>query len=71
MTTDVLTATHRCDRCGARAYVLLSVLVPKSGERELLLCAHDYKRHEGQLTRTGVRVVLDQRHQLLMAESHV
>lgn len=69
MTSVVLTAVDRCDRCGAQAYVLLSVFVPKSGDRELLLCAHDYRRHERELLRSGVRVVLDQRRQLQMEGS--
>ena len=66
----VLTAADRCDRCGAQAYVLLSVFVRDSGDRELYLCAHDYRQHEGQLMRSGVRVLLDQRRQLQLEESH-
>ena len=34
--TETLTATDRCDRCGARAYI--RVLLPRGGE--LLFCAH-------------------------------
>ncbi|MDQ1484038.1 MAG: hypothetical protein QOF35_2114 [Actinomycetota bacterium] len=71
MTTVVLTAAHRCDRCSAQAYVLLSVFVRGAGDRELFLCAHHYRKHEGELMRSGVRVVLDQRRQLQMEESHV
>jgi len=70
MTTFVLRATDRCDRCSAQAYVLLSVFVPDSGDRELFLCAHDYQQHERQLARSGVRVVLDQRRQLQNQGSH-
>jgi len=40
MTTLVLTAADRCDRCGAGAYVVVSVFVPDSGDRELMFCAH-------------------------------
>lgn len=68
MTTVVLTPADRCDRCGAQAYVLLSVFVPNSGDRELLLCAHDYRRHEPQLLMSGVQVLLDQRRQLQQVE---
>jgi hypothetical protein len=64
MTTVVLTAADRCDRCGAQAYVLLSVFVRTSGNRELLLCSHHYGQHERQLVQAGVRVLLDQRRQL-------
>ena len=71
MTTVVLTAEDRCDRCGAQAYVLLSVFVPESGERDLLFCAHHYQANERQLEQSGVRVLLDQRRELEPLESHV
>jgi len=70
MTTVALTTADRCDRCGAQAYVLLSVFIPEGGDGELLLCAHDFRQHERQLRQSGVRVVLDQRRQLQMEESH-
>ena len=70
MTTVVLTPADRCDRCGAQSYVLLSVFVPDSGDRELLLCAHHYRQHERHLAHSGVRVLLDQRRQLQPVESH-
>ena len=70
MTTVILTPADRCDRCGAQAYVLLSVFVPESGDRELLLCAHHYRQHERQLVHSGVRVLLDRRRQLQPVESH-
>ena len=62
--TTVLSSADRCDRCGAQAYVLLSVFVPDAGNRELLLCAHHYQKHERQLVISGVRVLLDQRREL-------
>ena len=71
MTPVVLTAADRCDRCGAQAYVLLSVFVPESGERDLLFCAHHYRANERQLEQSGVRVLLDQRRELEPLESHV
>jgi hypothetical protein len=71
MTTVVLTAADRCDRCGARAYVLVSVFVPDRGNHELLFCAHDYQRNERQLRYSGARVLLDQRRQLQSQESLV
>jgi hypothetical protein len=70
-TTVTLTSADRCDRCGARAYVLLSVWVPHSGNRELSLCAHDYQQHERQLSLSGVRVLVDQRRELQSEVSHV
>jgi hypothetical protein len=61
MTTLVLTTADRCDRCGARAYVLVGVSVPEGGNHELLFCAHHYRQHENQLLFSGARVLLDQR----------
>jgi hypothetical protein len=71
MTTLVLTAADRCDRCSARAYVLVSVSVPDGGDHELLFCAHHYQQHERQLLLSGARVRLDQRRQLQNQESLV
>ena len=70
MTTVVLTTADRCDRCGSQAYVLLSVSVPESGERDLLFCAHHYRANERQLEQSGVRVLLDQRRELEPVESN-
>jgi hypothetical protein len=70
MTTVVLAAADQCDRCGAQAYVLLSVFVTGSGDRELLFCAHHYREHELQLMHSGVRVLIDQRCELEPVESH-
>ena len=71
MTTLALTAADRCDRCGARAYVLVSVSVPDSGDHELLFCAHHYQQHEAKLMFSGARVLLDQQRQLQNQESFV
>ena len=65
-----LTAADRCNRCGARAYVLVSVFVlPGSGDHGLLFCAHHYQQHERRLVTTGARAVLDLRHQLQSQET--
>ena len=71
MTTLVLTAADRCDRCGAGAYVLVSVFVPDSRDHELLFCAHHYRQHEAKLLLSGARVLLDQRGKLRNQESLV
>ena len=71
----VATLTHadRCDRCGARAYVLVllkwSPGLPSSGE--LYLCAHDYHRNEEALA-PYVSMVVDERWQLTqgIADDH-
>jgi hypothetical protein len=40
-----LTASDRCDRCGAQAY--MRVVLPSGGE--LLFCAHHGRAHEAKL----------------------
>ncbi|MDQ1628397.1 MAG: hypothetical protein QOI54_2141 [Actinomycetota bacterium] len=40
-----LTAADRCDRCGAQAYI--RVTMPSGGE--LLFCAHHGRAHEAKL----------------------
>jgi hypothetical protein len=47
-----LTATDRCDRCGARAYVL--VLLPNA--LELLFCAHHNRQYASALTKIAVEI---------------
>ncbi|HEY6310833.1 MAG TPA: hypothetical protein VIY52_08505 [Streptosporangiaceae bacterium] len=47
-----LTATDRCDRCGARAYV--RVLLPSC--LELLFCAHHSRQHASALTKIAVEI---------------
>jgi hypothetical protein len=47
-----LTATDRCDRCGARAYV--RVLLPSC--LELLFCAHHGRQHASALTKIAVHI---------------
>ena len=50
MTTAVapspLTASDRCDRCGAQAYVRVHL----SSGGELLFCAHHGRKHEEKLS---------------------
>ena len=41
-----LTATDRCDRCGAQAY---AVSAHHGGTKELLWCAHHLREHRGNL----------------------
>ncbi|MDQ1294925.1 MAG: hypothetical protein QG608_2810 [Actinomycetota bacterium] len=54
-----LTATDRCDRCGARAYIRVSL--PGSGE--LLFCAHHGRTHENAL-RARAAEIHDESHVL-------
>ena len=69
MTMMILNADDHCDRCGAQAYVVLTVPISDCGDRELLFCAHHYRQHEGQLAYSGVRVLLDERFSLQPVES--
>lgn len=54
-----LTAADRCDRCGARAYIRVSL--PGSGE--LLFCAHHGRTHEAAL-RAHAAEIQDETHVL-------
>jgi len=56
---DALTAADRCDRCGARAYV--RVTLPGGGE--LLFCTHHGRAHEPAL-RAAEADIHDESHTL-------
>jgi hypothetical protein len=58
-----MTAAHRCDRCGAQAYV--RVLLP--GCLELLFCAHHYRQHAAALAKVAVEI-RDEMDQLARSE---
>ena len=47
-----MTATDRCDRCGAQAYVRATMI---SGS-ELLFCAHHWHDSEAKLRAAGARI---------------
>ncbi len=54
-TTDAattLTATDRCDRCGAQAYLRV---VMATGS-ELLFCAHHGRTHSDKLQQVALRI---------------
>jgi ribosomal protein L37E len=48
---DALTAADRCDRCGARAY--LRVTLPSG---ELLFCAHHGRAHSDKLKQVALQI---------------
>lgn len=58
-TSAALTASDRCDRCGAQAY--LRVELQTGGE--LLFCAHHAREHGDKLREIAVTVV-DETHKL-------
>ena len=47
-----LTAADRCDRCGAQAY--LHVTLASGGE--LLFCTHHARKHEDKLRQVALRI---------------
>lgn len=49
---DSLTAADRCDRCGAQAY--LRVTLTSGGE--LLFCAHHAKAHSDKLRQVALTI---------------
>ena len=59
LTAPALSATDRCDRCNAQAYV--RVLLPSGAD--LLFCGHHWSRHEEVLRPQAVEVV-DETHRL-------
>jgi hypothetical protein len=59
-TAEPLTASDRCDRCGAQAYVRVTL----AGGLDLLFCAHHNKEHEDKLKAVVVHVH-DETHKLV------
>ena len=60
LSTPALSATDRCDRCQAQAYV--RVLLP--GGSDLLFCGHHWSRHEDVL-RPQAEQIVDETHRLV------
>ncbi|BEH03383.1 hypothetical protein brsh051_26640 [Brooklawnia propionicigenes] len=52
MSDQQLTAADRCDRCGAQAY--LRVTLASGGE--LLFCAHHARKHSDKLKQVALRI---------------
>ncbi len=47
-----LNAADRCDRCGAQAYVRVTL----NGGSELLFCAHHGKEHADKLRQVALKI---------------
>jgi hypothetical protein len=60
MTAPVLSATDRCDRCGAQAYVQVEL----AGGAHLLFCGHHWGAHEAALTPQAV-LIINELHKLI------
>ena len=50
--TEPMNAVHRCDRCGAQAYVRVLLL----SRQDLLFCAHHFRQHASALARVALAV---------------
>ncbi len=50
--TEPLTAADRCDRCGAQAYVRVTL----TSGGELLFCGHHSKAHSAKLTQVALKI---------------
>lgn len=59
LTAPALSATDRCDRCNAQAYVRVVL----AGGSDLLFCSHHWNRHEGAIRPQAVEIV-DETHRL-------
>lgn len=64
--TNILNATHRCDRCSAAAYVLVNL---KESEKlknggSLLFCGHHFNKYEAGLVPLMDGDPIDERHKL-------
>lgn len=66
LTQPSLTATDRCDRCNAQAYV--RVVLPNGGD--LLFCGHHWARHADVL-RPQAREVIDETDRLATVDAPV
>lgn len=47
-----MNAVHRCDRCGAQAYVRILL----HSRQDLLFCAHHYRQHAPALAKVAVAI---------------
>jgi hypothetical protein len=50
--TGLTDAVHRCDRCGAQAYVRVLL----RSRQDLLFCAHHYRQHAPALAKVAVEI---------------
>lgn len=62
--TCMLDASHRCDRCGAQAYVLVVLeWNPGMTGDELYFCRHDFNKAE-EAIRPRASLIIDERDRL-------
>jgi hypothetical protein len=58
-----MNAVHRCDRCGAQAYVRVVLY----SRQDLLFCAHHYRQHAPALAKVAAEIQ-DETQRLLQAD---
>jgi hypothetical protein len=61
--TGPMTAIHRCDRCGAQAWVRVLLC----SHHDLLFCAHHYRQHAPALAQVAA-AIQDETHRLARGE---
>ncbi len=49
---SAMNALHRCDRCGAQAYVRVLL----RSRQDLLFCGHHYRQHAPALAKVAARI---------------
>ena len=52
LTAPMLSSLDRCDRCGAQAYVRVTL----GGGGELMFCAHHARQHEDKLREVSAHI---------------
>ena len=60
---DPMNAVHRCDRCGAQAWVRVLLC----SHHDLLFCAHHYRQHAPALAQVAA-AIQDETHRLARGE---
>jgi 4-hydroxyphenylpyruvate dioxygenase-like putative hemolysin len=60
-----MNATHRCDRCGAQAYVRILL----RSHQDLLFCAHHYRQHAPALAKMAAEIQ-DETDRLTRGDGH-
>ena len=67
--TSTLTASDRCDRCGAQAYMRLEFGGGDTAGLDLLLCGHHVREHSAKLQELDNVRIQDETHKLRPATS--
>lgn len=65
--SNILNATHRCDRCSAAAYVLVNLKESENLKNggSLLFCGHHFTKYEAGLLPFYDGDPIDERHKLV------